>query len=307
MVRGQALENVVRVVGEANLESPDCALVSHTVEDDDAPRSGERDVTRQAIDELAPIAEAARVEDVVAVEEVQHRAKDARVGREDAYLGELARRLRTLLAGELVGVYVGGSYALGGYEPGRSDLDVAVVVRERLAPGFAERIVAAVGHESLPCPARKLELVVYGAEVARSTSVDASFDLNLNTGAHERLRVDLEPQPGEEHWFAIDRSVLATHGLALSGPPAADVFTAPSREALLPVLTAVLRWYRRNEPESDAGVLNAGRSLHFAREGVWIPKPATRDWARTQEGTRPEILDRAIAELEDPTTRHRFG
>jgi hypothetical protein len=222
------------------------------------------------------------------------------VGLEQAYLEELVRRLRALLGNELVGVYVGGSWALGGYEPGRSDLDVAAVVRQGLAPGLAERIVADVHQEALPCPARKLELVVYSAAAARSTGVEAAFELNLNTGAREPLRVDTAVQPGEEHWFAIDRSVLAGQGVALFGPPAAEVFAAPSPTALRPVLAGVLRWYRQNEPESDDGVLNAGRSLRFAEEGVWLPKPALRAWAREQEGTKTEILDRAIAELEQP-------
>jgi len=44
------------------------------------------------------------------------------------YLDELAARTQRVLGERLVGVYAGGSLALGGYEPGRSDIDVAVVV-----------------------------------------------------------------------------------------------------------------------------------------------------------------------------------
>jgi predicted nucleotidyltransferase len=120
------------------------------------------------------------------------------VNVERAYLEEIARRLRAVLGDPLVGVYAGGSYALGGYQPGRSDLDVAVVVREPLAEGAAAEILAAVGHDALPAPARKLELVVYTEEAARSQSVEPSFELNLNTGPGE-LRVDLAAEPGEGH------------------------------------------------------------------------------------------------------------
>jgi hypothetical protein len=34
-----------------------------------------------------------------------------------------------------------------------------------------------------------------------------------------QFRADLEPVEGERHWFAIDRSVLAGHGIAVFGPP----------------------------------------------------------------------------------------
>jgi predicted nucleotidyltransferase len=215
---------------------------------------------------------------------------------ERAYLEEIARRLTAILGEALVGVYAGGSYALGGYDPGRSDLDAAAVVRERLAEGIAAEILERVGHEALAAPARKLELVVYTEEAARSTSVEPSFELNLDTGPGE-VRVDLAPQPREGHWFAIDRSVLAAHGVAIVGPSAAEVFASPPKAALLPVLAQGLRWYLENEPESDDALLNAGRALRFAREGVWLAKPELREWAASAPA---DALERAIAELEAP-------
>jgi Nucleotidyltransferase domain len=216
------------------------------------------------------------------------------VEAERAYLDEIARRLGAILGEDLAGVYAGGSYSLGAYEAGRSDLDVAAVVRRPLAQEAAAEILAAVGHEALPCPARKLELVVYTEAAARSPSVEPNFELNLDTGPGE-LRVDLAPQSGEEHWFAIDRSILSSHGVAIVGPPAGEVFASPTREDLLPVLAQGLLWFRDNEPDSMDAVLNAARALRFARNGVWVPKTAVRQWAETAP---PDVLDLAIAELE---------
>jgi predicted nucleotidyltransferase len=209
------------------------------------------------------------------------------IEREYAYLTEVAARLRRVLGGNLVGIYAGGSYALGGYAPGRSDLDVAAVVREPLSRETVSEVVAAVRHEALPSPARKLELVVYTEAAARSRSAEADFELNLNTGASEPFRLDTEPQAGESHWFAVDRSVLAATGVTLYGPPAADVFRAPGREDLMPLLAEVLRWYRDHAADKEDAMLNAGRALHFAREGVWVPKGAAA----------PQPVDEAIAEL----------
>jgi hypothetical protein len=238
------------------------------------------------------------VEDVVAVEEIEHLAKDARVEAERAYLDEVVRRLLELLGPELVGVYAGGSWALGGYEPGRSDLDVAVIVRLPLTDEVADRIVAELRYEVLPCPASGLELVVYTERAAGTPTVEPGFELNLNTGRGLTFRADREPQPGERHWFAIDRSVLSEHGVAFFGPPAAGAFAPIAPDDLRPVLADVLRWYEREAPESEDAVLNAGRSLGFARDGIWLPKPAMRAWAAEQPGTNAEILARAIAELE---------
>jgi hypothetical protein len=220
------------------------------------------------------------------------------VEAERAYLDELVERLGRALGEELLGVYAGGSWALGDYERGGSDLDVTAVVRRPLDEETAAALVASLRHEAFPCPARGLELVVYTAEAARRRSVEPSFELNLNTGKGLTFRADREPQPGERHWFAIDRSVLARHGIALHGPPAAEVFAAVPPGELRPVLADVLRWYEREAPDGDDAVLNAGRSLRFAREGVWVSKPAMRAWAAEQAGSRVEILRAAIAELE---------
>jgi hypothetical protein len=53
----------------------------------------------------------------------------------------------------------------------------------------------ATRHESLPCPARGLELVVYRREAVQSTSAEPNFELNLNTGRSMTFRLDLEPDP----------------------------------------------------------------------------------------------------------------
>lgn len=295
---GEALDEGVRVLGEADGQVPVRRVLVDAVEDDNATCAAQCDEAREPVDQLIALPKRARVEDVVAVEEIEHLAKDARVEAERAYLEELVGRLQELLGPELVGVYAGGSWALGGYQPGPSDLDVAVVVREAIADEVADRIVAKLRHEAFPCPARGLELVVYTEETARTPSVEPAFELNLNTGSGVTFRADREAQPGERQWFAIDRGVLAEHGVALSGPPPADVFAPVAPDDLRPALADVLRWYEREAPDSEDAVLNAGRSLRFMREGTWLPKPALRAWADAQPGTNGEILARAIAELE---------
>jgi predicted nucleotidyltransferase len=213
--------------------------------------------------------------------------------RETAYLTELVSRLRAVLDSELVGVYAGGSYALGDFEPSRSDLDVAVVTRGRTARHRRVEVVEAVRHESLPCPARGLELVLYRLAAVRSATIEAGFDLNLNTGRGMKLRVDFEPVEGERHWFAIDRSVLGDYGRVLFGPPAKTVFAPFPSGMLLAPLADVLRWYSRSAPGSPDAVLNACRALRYGTDSVWSSKPAAGAWALDWLEA-PEIVTEAL-------------
>ncbi len=212
--------------------------------------------------------------------------------QERVYLAELVRRARSVLGPSLVGVYAGGSFALGGYERPRSDLDVAVVVDSPLSRENKEALVGELRHEALPCPARGLELVVYTAETVQHPSADAAFELNLNTGRDMAFRADFEPVPGERHWFAIDRAVLHGHGIALAGPPAAVVFADPGRALIVPLLAETLRWCLADRAGAEA-VLAACRALRYADEGVWSSKASAARWAEARVHDA-ELVEQAL-------------
>jgi hypothetical protein len=226
---------------------------------------------------------------------------------ERRYLEELASRVRAALGDALVGVYAGGSWALGDYEPGRSDLDVAAVARDRVGRSRSAAVAATLRHSVFPCPARGLEFVLYPESVVRAPAVEAGFDLNLNTGAEMEERIDFEPVSGEAHWFAIDRSILAQSGVALHGPPARDVFAAFSRERLFPVLAEALRRGGTGVP----AVLNACRTLRFAADAVWESKRGAAAWMLAR-GEERELVAAALrvrggqAESLDPAAVERF-
>jgi hypothetical protein len=229
----------------------------------------------------------------VGVSEAKRRGPRAQV---DDYLGALTGRAREVLGERLVGVYAGGSLALGAYEHGRSDLDVAVVVEGRLDRRAKEELVGTWRHESLPCPARGLELVVYSRAAAGATTTEVDFELNLNTGRGLTFRADFgfDASIGG-HWFPIDRAILRQRALPAVGPPPGEVFGEIPREALLPVVAESLRWHEASEPWGDNSVLNACRALRWARTGEWSSKPEAGRWALDEGVGEPDTIATALA------------
>lgn len=213
----------------------------------------------------------------------------------DAYFRELAARLAAVADGDLVGIYAGGSYALGAYDAGRSDLDVAAVLASPAPQTLKESIVAAVRHEAFPCPARGLELVVYRRDAVRVATSEAGFELNLNTGARMPFRTEFEPTATEAHWFPIDRSILRERGVTLCGPPPKEVFGALPRRRLAKVLVDSLRWHATAPARADDAVLNACRAWRWAVDGVWSSKPEAGAWARAQHDAPPVVADALLA------------
>jgi hypothetical protein len=199
--------------------------------------------------------------------------------------------MRDALGEDLVGVYAGGSWALGDYLPGRSDLDVGVVVRQPLSAELEHAVVSKLRQEALACPARCLELVVYRLETARSERPTAEFELNLNTGEGMETVVQSKGHTEDlgSHWFAIDRSVLSQAGIALLGPPADRVFAPIPLAALAPVLTESVRWHRDHGTDASDAVLNACRALRFAAEELWSSKVRGGQWA-AEDGLAPREL-----------------
>ena len=94
------------------------------------------------------------------------------------------------------------------------------------------------------------------------------------------LRVDLEPEAVERHWFPIDRDIAAHSGIALYGPPAGSLFAPIPRPLLLPVVRESLEWHLRpSGSHDDDAVLNACRALHYVRENAWVSKATAGEWA----------------------------
>ncbi|MFI1193970.1 nucleotidyltransferase domain-containing protein [Micromonospora sp. NPDC020750] len=223
------------------------------------------------------------------------------------YMTDLVGAARDVLGVDLVGAYAAGSVALGAYQAGRSDIDVALVCAHALTDGRKRELVARLRHEALPCPARGLELVVYRREVAHSGNPEPGFEVELNTGARMPFRVtwsgDGRPAADGRFWYGLDRSILHSGGLALAGPPAAETFADLTPADLRRLLVDALTWWLAlPTPPGDApaagaedAVLGACRSLVRCRDGVWLPKVAAG--RRLVERGHPEaaLVERAIA------------
>jgi predicted nucleotidyltransferase len=172
------------------------------------------------------------------------------------YLDRLVEAMSSVA--ELDAVYLLGSAALGAYVQGESDVDVVAVTSRSLA--LEERRALADAAEAIPCPARKLELVVYprGSE---------QWEINLNTG--EAVWFDIAEVPA--FWFVIDRAIAEQHALPLLGPPWSETFDPVPREALLEAVDQSLE---------IIGALNMARTWAWLETGEWISKPAAEAWLR---------------------------
>ena len=196
--------------------------------------------------------------------------------RPEAYLAELVERARGVLAANLVGAYAAGSVGLDAYQPGRSDIDVALVTAEPVADPTKRALVEVLRHEALPVPARGLELVVYTRAAAASGTSEPAFEVELNTGPAMAFRATYDPadrpSPDGRFWYALDRSILSGSTGSLLGPPANEAFVDVVPDDLRDLLVEALTWWLRQPGDPADAVLGACRSLVRVRDGSGCPR-----------------------------------
>lgn len=210
-----------------------------------------------------------------------------------AYGREVVASLQEVLGDGLRGAYFVGSIALGGYVPGESDIDIVAVsehaIPDQLKPSLAEAVFAT----TRSCPARGLEFTLYWRAVAESPPAAADFEINVNGGPRMARDIHLDSGAEPGFWYVIDRPVAHRCGVAIYGPPPAEVVADASRTALLDAMIESMRWHREHEKATLYSVLNATRAWRFAVEDALGSKLEGAAWAR-ERWPSAGVIDRAV-------------
>lgn len=191
---------------------------------------------------------------------------------------EALTHVLTLHVPALVGVYLHGSAALGGFGPS-SDLDVLVVAD-------AEADWAGVGDALLVASrgGRPLELSVVDARAAAEPAPPWPFLLHVNSGDG---RCVLGGEGGDPDLIA-HYAVVRAAGIRLDGAEPSSVIGAVDRAALLDHLIDELRW-GRDEADQRYAVLNSCRAVAYAQEGTLSSKMAGGAWWLKRFGPTPLV------------------
>jgi hypothetical protein len=206
------------------------------------------------------------------------------------YADEMVSRLSSALGDELVGAWLLGSAALGGFDVERSDVDILMVSRT-LVPLARRRTVAeSIGPDTLACPAQGVELVWYAQVDVQPLGDPPSYQLNLNGGRLRDAKIQFGPGEEADHWFVIDLEIGRAHAVPLIGPALAEVTAPIPRPRLLAALSSSLAWHDANVAGSPNRVLNAARAIRWVETGVWTNKVDAGRWlARTQPELGPAL------------------
>jgi len=195
----------------------------------------------------------------------------------------LAAELPDLLGANLVGLYVYGSLAFGCYNPARSDVDVLVVTRRRLA---------AETRKPLADLLRRLAPPLEGSFLSRADlepwRYPTPYDLHFSG---EGVKED-----GTGHYFAAEIVNARARSIVLAGPPPAETLPEVPEDDFLDCVLDDIRWARENYDHEGPvyGILNCCRVLAYVRTGEVLSKADGGAWAAREVPEFRAIIDRAV-------------
>jgi len=214
----------------------------------------------------------------------------------------LARSCSQALGETVAGVILHGSVTLDDYLPGRSDIDLLVVVQDPLTDAqLAALTEALAGHR--PQAPGPVDLRVVTRQVAASPIPAPPMEAYLRLTSGSGVRVEERRYPGERD-LAVELSVCRAHGRSLLGAAPAELLgEVPDRWVLAAGDAQLADWQTIGDGPKYAQltVLTACRVWRFAEEGRHCSKTTAGAWALRRDPTLQAVQDALEQRHGDPT------
>jgi len=205
---------------------------------------------------------------------------------------DLANACFGVLGTAVAGAILHGSLVLGGYVPGRSDVDLLVVIDDGLGDEQVEAIEAVVA-DCVPNAPGRVDLRFVSRAEAAAPSEMPLLDLGVELSAELEGGYRLDRHVPERD-LVVEFSMARADGHNIIGPPPDRLIGAVPDEWVLKVADAQLSdWQRIGDDPAHAEltVLTACRTWRYALESRHCAKVEAGEWALEQDPTLDVVRD----------------
>ena len=191
-----------------------------------------------------------------------------------AFVERVIEGFREQLGAALVGIYLHGSLAMGCYRRAKSDVDLMIVVRERLSKDMRRKLASlSVALSDARPTTGDLELSVIQLQHARQFVHPLPFEMHYSSDWKDAIRsgaVDFALERSDRDLAAHCRS-LVTRGVGLFGLPIAEVFGPVATECFMDAVLDDFAWLVEDDHILESPfycVLNCCRVLQLLTNGA---------------------------------------
>ena len=199
---------------------------------------------------------------------------------------QVQAELSKQLEGNLTGIYLHGSLALGCFNPSSSDIDLLVLTeRKILLPTKKSLVHSLLSISGVPHP---IEISFLCQGNLTSWRYPTPFELHFSEEWRERFREDLtignwkhlSEQPQTDTDLAAHITVARQRGICLWGVPPEKVFPdIPPKDFLASVISDLEWTLERLDQISVTGILNSCRTYAYLQERRICSKEEGAVWA----------------------------
>ena len=219
------------------------------------------------------------------------------------FINHVHPEVAKIVKGDMIGFYIHGSLALGGFNPKGSDIDIIVVTNNSLAAAIKRELATFfLNCSNSPFP---IEISFLHKEQVKQWQHPCPFDFHYSECWRERYENDL--LNGTDHFLNAKVSTdtdLAAHitilhhkGICISGRPIAEVFpTVPPEDYLSAILGDYKDCLENIEANPVYCTLNLIRVFWYVKEGVISSKQEAGEWGIS---TFPEEIGGTIRKVLD--------
>lgn len=216
---------------------------------------------------------------------------------------------KEIFENNLTGIYLHGSAVMGCFQPGKSDIDLLLVVKEDISDETKRQFMDMVVELNKQAPAKGLELSIVKENVCKPFVYPTPFELHFSM-AHlvwyqSNPQDYIEKMKGTDKDLAAHFTITYHRGQVLYGEEISEVFALVPKEDYLDSI-----WYDIENAEEEISensmylTLNLCRVLVYVKEGLITSKQEGGEWGLKNVG-RPEfiaLIEAALREYQSNVT-----
>ena len=198
-------------------------------------------------------------------------------------INEFVNRSKDILKENLVGIYLHGSLVMGCFNPEKSDIDLIIVVDDKMPDITKKAYMDMIVDLNSYAPAKGIEMSIVRKEVCDPFVYPTPFELHFSA-MHLKWYKDnpedyILKMNGTDKDLAAHFTIIRKCGKCLYGLPIEDVFAeVPKADYMDSIWNDIVEAPEEITENTMYLALNLVRVLAFAKDGLVLSKKEGGDW-----------------------------
>ena len=190
---------------------------------------------------------------------------------------------KKILGDNLTGVYLHGSAVMGCFNPAKSDLDLIVVINEKISDDTKRRFMDMVVDLNAKAPQKGIEMSIVLKSVCKPFVYPTPFELHFSNMHLNWYKKDpggyIQKMNGTDKDLASHFTIIQKRGKCLCGEAIENVFAEVPKDDYFDSICNDIAEAKEDILENPTYIiLNLARVLAFKNEGLVLSKKEGGEW-----------------------------